>query len=191
MHNRKMLRGFYMGYYSSLIQRKFKDLVGSRYEEIRTEYSDFLVSEEEMKVTTVTSVLIPVDVFVKELPEKLTELIAAYGARVHLVYIIDRQTEVLIGEMVGEERKLEFIRKKEDYGRGVLDIITKKLESKGLSVQKSLFSGSKTEDVMRMSREYDLVALSRDFGAPGSEDIPLSPTVSHIGRRTERSVVIY
>jgi uncharacterized protein YbcI len=191
MHNRKMLRGFYMGYYSSLIQRKFKDLVGSRYEEIRTEYSDFLVSEEEMKVKTVTSVLIPVDVFVKELPEKLTELLAAYGARVHLVYIIDRQTEALIGEMVGEERKQEFIRKKEDYGRGVLDLITKKLESKGLSVQKSLFSGSKTEDVLRMSREYDLVALSRNFGAPGSENIPLSPTVSHIDLRTERSVVIY
>jgi uncharacterized protein YbcI len=180
-----------MGYYSSLIQRKFKDLVGSRYEEIRTEYSDFLVSEEEMKVKTVTSVLIPVDVFVKELPEKLTELLAAYGARVHLVYIIDRQTEALIGEMVGEERKQEFIRKKEDYGRGVLDLITKKLESKGLSVQKSLFSGSKTEDVLRMSREYDLVALSRNFGAPGSENIPLSPTVSHIDLRTERSVVIY
>jgi uncharacterized protein YbcI len=111
-----------MGYYSSLIQRKFKDLVGSRYEEIRTEYSDFLVSEEEMKVTPVTSVLIPVDFFVKELPEKLIDLLAAYGARVHLVYIIDRQTEGIIGEMVGEERKMEFIRKKEDYGRDLLDI---------------------------------------------------------------------
>ncbi len=191
MHNRKMLRGFYMGYYSSLIQRKFKDLVGSRYEAIRTEYSDFLVSEEEMKVSPVTSVLVPVDIFVKDIPDKLTELLAAYEARVHLVYIIDRRTEDIIGEMVGEERKLEFIRKKEDYGRTLLDIFTKKLEKKGLSVQKSLFSGSKTEDVLRMSREYDLVALSRAFGAPGSENIPLSPTVSHIGRRTERSVVIF
>jgi uncharacterized protein YbcI len=180
-----------MGYYSSLIQRKFKDLVGSRYEAIRTEYSDFLVSEEEMKVSPVTSVLVPVDIFVKDIPEKLTELLAAYEARVHLVYIIDRRTEDIIGEMVGEERKLEFIRKKEDYGRTILDIFTKKLETKGLSVQKSLFSGSKTEDVLRMSREYDLVALSRAFGAPGSENMPLSPAVSHIGRRTERSVVIY
>ncbi len=191
MHNRKMLRGFSMGYYSSLIQRKFKDLVGSRYEEIRTEYSDFLVSEEEMKVKPVTSVLIPVDIFVKEIPDKLTDLLAAYGARVHLVYIIDRQTEALIGEMVGEERKMEFIRKKEDYGRSLLDFFTRKLELKGLSVQKSLFSGAKTEDVLRMSREYDLVALFRGFGAPGSENTPLSPTVSHISGRTERSVVIY
>ena len=88
-----------MGYYSSLIQRKFRDLVGSRYESVRMEYSDFLATEEEMKIPPVNSILIPVDSFVENIPDVLIEVLKAYEARIHLVYIIDLNVLDLIDEM--------------------------------------------------------------------------------------------
>ncbi|MBP1929232.1 hypothetical protein J2741_001779 [Methanolinea mesophila] len=179
-----------MGYYSSLIQRKFKDLVGTRYEEVRLEYSDFLASEEEMKFSPIRTVLVPVDVLTTDIPGDLAELFLAYGARVHLAYIMDAQVLSLLDELAGEEAE-EFRKVKEAQGRDTLDRFTRFLEKKGIAVQTSLFSGSKTEDVIRLSHSHDIVALYRGFGAAASEMAPLSPVVSHLNRRVEQSVIIF
>jgi hypothetical protein len=180
-----------MGYYSSLIQRKFKDLVGARYEEVRQEYSDFLVSEEEMKFSPVRTVLVPVDIFTGDLPIDLVEIFRAYGARVHLAYILDAQMLLLLDELVGKESDAGFRKIKETKGQELLDKFSRFLEEKGLSVQTSLFSGSKIEDVIRLSHSHDLVAVYRGFGAATSEAAPLSPVVSQINRRVERSVIVF
>jgi hypothetical protein len=180
-----------MGYYSSLMQRKFKDLVGTRYEEVRQEYSDFLVSEEEMKFQPVRTVLLPLDILTGALPMDLVETFRAYGARIHLAYIMDAQVLSLLEELAGKESETGFREMKETKGRELLDKFSRFLEQEGLSVQTSLFSGSKTEDVIRLSHSHDLVAVYRGFGAATSESAPLSPVVSQINRRVERSVIIF
>jgi nucleotide-binding universal stress UspA family protein len=180
-----------MGYYTSLIQRKFKDLVGTRYEEVRQEYSDFIVSEEEMKFSPVRLVLVPVDVLAGDLPAELVETFLAYGARVHLAYIMDASMLSLLDELVGEESEAGFRKVKEKFGEELLDSLSRLLEEKGLAVQTSLFSGSKIEDVIRLSHSHDLVAVSRGFGAATSEETPLSPVVSQINRRVECPVIIF
>jgi hypothetical protein len=180
-----------MGYYSSLMQRKFKDLVGTRYEEVRQEYSDFLVSEEEMKFQPVRTVLVPLDILTGALPMDLVETFRAYGARIHLAYIMDAQVLSLLEELAGKESETGFREMKETKGRELLDKFSRFLEQEGLSVQTSLFSGSKTEDVIRLSHSHDLVAVYRGFGAATSESAPLSPVVSQINRRVERSVIIF
>jgi len=53
-----------MGYSSSLIQRKFKDIVGRRYDSVLKDYSEFLLTDEEMLVPEVRSILVPLDLFV-------------------------------------------------------------------------------------------------------------------------------
>jgi hypothetical protein len=179
-----------MSYYTSLIQRKFKDLVGTRYEEVRHEYSDFIASEEEMKFSPVRTVLVPVDILTADIPEDLAEVFLAYGAKIHLAYIMDSQVLSLLDELAGAESE-EFRRIKEAKGQEKLDEFTRFLEEKGIAVQTSLFSGSKTEDVIRLSHSHDLVAVSRGFGAVTSDAVPLSPVVSHINRRVERSVIIF
>lgn len=180
-----------MGYYSSLIQRKFRDLVGSRYESVRMEYSDFLASEEEMKIPPVNSILIPVDSFVEEIPDMLIEVLKAYEARIHLVYIIDSNVLDLIDEMVGEEMRSQYREKKEKFGKDMLRQLSGKLEGSGLKVQTQLFSGSKTEDIVRMSESHDLLALYRGYGSQVSDTQPLSPDVSQINHRVRHSVIIY
>jgi len=180
-----------MGYYSSLIQRKFKDLVGTRYEEVRQEYSDFLVSEEEMKFQPVRTVLVPIDILTRDLPMDLVEIFRAYDARIHLAYILDAQVLSLLEELAGKESEAGFREMKETKGRELLDKFSRFLENEGLSVQTSLFSGSKIEDVIRLSHSHDLVVVYRGFGSATSESAPLSPVVSQINRRVERSVIIF
>ena len=180
-----------MSYYSSLIQRKFKDLVGTRYEEVRHEYSDFLVSEEEMKFQPVKTVLVPVDILTGDLPMDLVEIFRAYEARIHLAYILDAQVLSLLEEIAGKESEAGFREIKETKGRELLDKFSRFLDEQGLAVQTSLFSGSKIEDVIRLSQSHDLVAVYRGFGAATSESAPLSPVVSQINRRVERSVIIF
>jgi nucleotide-binding universal stress UspA family protein len=180
-----------MGYYTSLIQRKFKDLVGTRYEEVRQEYSDFLVSEEEMKFSPVRLVLVPIDILTGDLPLDLVEIFLAYGARVHLAYIMDASVLSLLDEMVGKESEAGFRKVKEKLGQELLDTFSRFLEDKGLAVQTSLFSGSKIEDVIRLSHSHDLIAIYRGFGAATSDAAPLSPVVSQINRRVECPVIIF
>ena len=180
-----------MGYYSSLIQRKFRDLVGSRYESVRMEYSDFLATEEEMKIPPVNSILIPVDSFVENIPDVLIEVLKAYEARIHLVYIIDSNVMELIDEMVGEEMRSQYREKKEKFGKNMLTQFSGKLEGSGLKVQTQLFTGSKIEDVIRMSEGHDLLALCQGYGSQVSDNQPLSPDVSQINHRVRQSVIIY
>jgi hypothetical protein len=180
-----------MGYYTSLIQRKFKDLVGTRYEEVRQEYSDFIVSEEEMEFSPVRLVLLPLDILTGDLPPDMVEIFLAYGARVHLVYIMDASVLSLLDELAGEESEAGFRKVKEKRGQELLDTLSRFLEEKGLAVQASLFSGSKIEDVIRLSHSHDLIAVSRGFGAATSEAVPLSPVVSQINRRVACPVIIF
>jgi hypothetical protein len=180
-----------MGYYSSLIKRKFKDVVGHRYESVLKEYSEFLPTEEEMAVPDIRSILIPLDIFVKEIPRELIEVLSAYDADVSLVYITDAQVYAIIQETLDREAGDEFLRKKEEYGQRLLDRISADLTAAGIAVHSRMFSGHKGEDVEKIAGTFDMVAISKSYGAERTEGYPVSPLALRITQHLKVPTVIY
>ncbi|MBN2734824.1 MAG: hypothetical protein JXQ82_08225 [Methanomicrobiaceae archaeon] len=179
-----------MGYYSSLINRKFKDVVGNRYEGVLKEYREFLLTEEEV-VKDVKSILLPLDIFVKEIPEELYELFGIYGAEVTLVYISDRDAIAMVGEILGEDAAREYAEKKEKYGHSLMDKISEELEQRGISAKKRLFSGHKLDNIEILAKDYDLVAISLNYGGGRGDDNEISPVAQRLVHQVNKAVVLY
>jgi hypothetical protein len=180
-----------MGYYSSLIQRKFKDTVGTRYQDVLREYGEFLLTEELMRVPEVRKILIPLDIFVKDIPDNLYDVLSAYDAEITLAYITDTQVYSIIRETLTDELAEEFLKKKEGYGHDLLDTLTKELQQIGLTVHQRLFTGHKGEDVERMAADYDLIALSKSYGAEKTEHYPVSPLAIRISQHVKKLTMLY
>ncbi len=180
-----------MGYYSSLIHRKFKDMVGTRYEDVLREYGEFLLTEELMKVPEVHKILIPLDIFVKDIPENLYDVLSAYDADITLVYITDSQVYSIIKETLSTELAEEFLKKKERYGHDLLDTFTGELQQIGFTVHQRLFSGHKGEDVEKMAGDFDLIALSKSYGSEQTEHYPVSPLAIRISQHVKKLTLLY
>jgi len=180
-----------MGYYSSLIERKFKGRTMGSYEAIRREYADFLMTEEEMIVREVRKILLPIDYFVELLPSELVWVLSVYEAEVHIAYILDRDILTLLDEMAGGELRREYQEKKEAAGMEKLAMLSVQLEQAGLRVTTSLFDGSQIEDAVRLSESFDIVALSRVYGTGITEKTPVSPVTVQVAQRVHCSALIY
>jgi len=180
-----------MGYYSSLIQRKFRDVVGSRYQAVIREYNQFLPTEEEMVGTEVRRILMPLDYFVRSIPDECYTVLSTYDATVILVYIIDARTRALITETLDEEVAAEFCRNKEEYGRAMLQQVSARIASAGCASESRLFIGDKMADVSRMSEDADLLALSRSYGGMHADRTPLNPLTGAICRETHIPTLLY
>ncbi|MHC1626159.1 MAG: universal stress protein [Methanoculleaceae archaeon] len=153
-----------MGYYASLIRRKFRGVVGSRYQTVMQEYRQFLPAEEEMVVQEIERILMPLDYYVRSIPEEYYEVLSAYRGSVILVYIIDSRTLDIIRQTLGEDDAAEFRRNKEKYGEMLLREVSERISSLGLIPESRLFVGDKIDDVCRISQYADLLALSRNYG---------------------------
>lgn len=180
-----------MGYSSSLIQRKFKDIVGKRYEAVLKDYSEFLLTEEEMLVPEVRSILVPLDLFVHDITDEAIDVLSAYDATISLAYITDAGVVGLIEQTLDRAAMEEFRAKKEDYGQRLLERTAAKLEGHGFSTQTRMFVGHKGDDVVRMAANHDMVALSRRYADGESTDLSISPTVLRICQRVETPALIY
>jgi hypothetical protein len=165
----------WMGYYSSLIKRKFKDLVGSKYDTVLKEYSEFLLTEEQMLAPEIHSILMPLDNFVRKVPPELYDVLSAFDAEVTLVYITDSQTIAAIEEILEKEAGQEYLRKNEEYGRRLLDEI----------------SGQKGEDIEKMAEKFDLLVLSETYGAERTERYPVSPIALKISQHVRIPTIIF
>ncbi len=187
----KMNYSFLMGYYSSLIERKFRGRTKGLYEQIRKEYADFLMSEEEMRIREVRKVLIPVDYFVESLPPGLIWVLSTYQADVHIAYIIDRDALRLLDEIGGAGLKEEYQVKTEAIGREKLSSFSRVLGQVGIRVTTTLFIGSQIEDALRLSEGYDIVAVGRGYGSGTTGTTPASPASIQITQRAGCSVLIY
>ncbi|MDT8358124.1 MAG: universal stress protein, partial [Methanomicrobiaceae archaeon] len=174
-----------MGYYSQLIRRKFKDVVGKRYEDVMREYGEFLLSEEQMIPPKVKSILMPLDIFVHEIPPELYEVLSAFTCPVSLVYITDIQTVSVIETVLDKKASDEYLRKKESHAAELLDRVTRELEAKGLDSHRRIFTGQKGEDVEKMSETHDLLLLSKSFGAERTEGYPVSPIALRISQHVK------
>lgn len=180
-----------MGLYSSFIGRKFKHIAGKKYEDIIKHYREFLLTEEERKIPEIHSILMPLDRYVKNIPTELYETISAYEARILLVYILDSQVFELVRQTLSPEASEEFRRREEIMGEELLNNVAKKLESYGLKIQRRIFFGNKSDDVIRMAENYDMLAISRNYGAEITKTSPLSPLVLKIIQHLEIPVIVY
>ena len=182
---------FLMGYYSSLIERKFRGRTKGLYEQIRKDYADFLMSEEEMKVSEIKKILMPIDYFVGALAPGLIWTLSVYQADVHITYIIDRDVLRLLEEIGGADLRKEYQVKKEAAGREKLASFSQVLGHVGIRVTTTLFTGSQIEDALRLAEGYDILAISRGYGSGITEAVPASPAAIQITQRAECSVLIY
>lgn len=182
---------FLMGYYSSLIERKFRGRTKGSYEQIRKEYADFLMSEEEMRIREIRKVLIPIDYFVETLPPGLIWVLSTYQADVHIAYIVDRDVLRLLEEIGGTGLREEYQVKKEAAGREKLSTFSRILGQVGIRVTTTLFIGSQIEDALRLAEGYDIVAVARGYGSGTTETVPASPASIQITQRAGCSVLIY
>lgn len=181
-----------MGYSSSLIQRKFKDIVGKRYESVLKEYSEFLLTEEELLVPEVRSILVPLDFFVHDITDEAIDVLSAYDATISLAYITDAGViEILERAALNQSSTEEFREKKEEYGRKLLERTAAKLEEHGFSIQTRMFVGHKGDDVVQMAKNHDMVALCRRYADGESTDASISPIVLRICQRVETPALIY
>ena len=182
---------FLMGYYSSLIERKFRGRTTGLYEQIRKEYADFLMSEEEMRVGEITKILMPIDYFVESPTPGLIWILSVYQADVHIVYIVDRDILRLLEEISGAELRKEYQEKKEAAGREKLAAFSRVISHEGIRVTTSLFTGSQIEDALRLSEGYDVIAVNRGYGSGTTEAVPASPAAIQVTQRARCSVLIY
>ncbi|NYT16444.1 MAG: universal stress protein [Methanomicrobiales archaeon] len=182
---------FLMGYYSSLIERKFRGRTIGQYEQIRKEYADFLMSEEEMRVREIKKILIPIDYFVEPPAPGLVWVLSVYQAEIHIAYIVDRDVLRLLEEIGGAKLRDEYQVKKEVAGREKLAAFSRIIGHEGIRVTTSLFTGSQIEDALRLSEGYDIIAVSRGYGSGTTEAVPASPAAIQVTQRARCSVLIY
>jgi len=180
-----------MGYSSSLIQRKFKDIVGRRYEAVLKDYSEFLLTDEEMLVPEVRSILIPLDLFVHDITDEAIEVLSTYNATISLAYITDAGVIELLEQTLNHALTKEFRAKKEEEGQELLERTVTKLKAHGISTQTRMFVGHKGDDVVRIAKNHDMVALCRRYADGESTDVSVSPIVLRICQRVETPALIY
>ena len=116
-----------MGYSSSLIQRKFKDIAGRRYDSILKDYREFMLADEEMFIPELRTILVPLDLFVQDITDEALDVLSAYDATISLAYITDTEVIKLLEQALDSESTKEFQAKKEEYSQQLLSRISAKL----------------------------------------------------------------
>jgi len=180
-----------MGYYSALINRKFKDVVGQRYNDIMKDYKEFFISEEEFLEMEINRILFPLDISVKNIPESIYSLFELYNGEITLVYITDSYVCSVIGEVLGSDTAENYCSKKEKMGEQILDEVTRNLENKGLVVKKRMFSGNKWDDIERISEDFDMVAVSKDYGGGRGDENEISPVAQRLIQLLKVNTVLF
>jgi len=180
-----------MGYYSGLIKRKFKDVVGSRYETVMQEYHEFLPTEEELLPREIKKILFPLDISVQGVTEELCELIGIYDADVSLMYITDAKIFAIIQEALGPQAGEDFRMKKEEYGTDLMDRIEACLEPQGARVHRRMFLGDKIEDVVRATTDYDMIIIPQTYGSHDPASREVSATSMVLAQSVRLPTVVY
>jgi|GEM_PF-349552 predicted metal-binding transcription factor (methanogenesis marker protein 9) len=163
-----------MPYYEGVIKRKFKDLVGSKYEAIQKEYSEYILSEEELRPHEIKKVLLPLDFSVTEVSESICELLSVYeNATVTLLFITDAQIHEIITDSLDKAAGDEFIRKKEEYGNRLLDDYEQCFTSRGIPCKRRMLLGNKRQDVLKRATDFDMIVLPKCYASnhPDSCDV--------------------
>jgi hypothetical protein len=175
-----------------LILRKFKDIAGSRYEEIIKAYQEFFLTEEEMSIPTIASILFVLDRFSEKPSRELYEVLAAYpSATVRVVYIVDRGVYELIKDTLGENAAEEFREKEKSLAEKYLEEVSKALFELGMDFTTELTFEDKVEFSEREIKSHDLLVVSRHFGSETMKTHKVSPVTFRIVQRVEKPIIVY
>lgn len=181
-----------MGYIQSLIKRKFKDIGEKQYDKIRIEYAHFLVTEEELEIPEIKKILLPLDIFASDISDKCLEVLKTYDrAEINLIYLIDEKVTRIVSEIIGRDQLDHYIGQHKESGNRVLVDVSSKLENLGLKSKSSIYVGKKENEIIRLSESSDLLVISRDYGEPTSELVPVSPLAQDITRKAITPVILY
>lgn len=183
-----------MDIFSRLISRKFRNIAGERYEEIAQRYREFLLLPEEFVLPEVSSILLPVDRFAHDIPEELYDTLGAYAdASITLVYMIDRMAFHMIEQTLGK-REAERLRavEMERGGEKILSRMVKGgLEKIGLDVREKYILGNKSDEIIQLAADFDLLVISRSYGSEITKTSPMSPVVLKIVQHVDKPTIIY
>ncbi len=178
--------------FTDLITRKFQNIAGSRYEEILKAYEEFFLTEEEMVIPDIKSILIPLDRYTTTVPEEVYETISAYpNARLQLVYMIDENVCRLIKDTLGEEDAKKFREKEERRAREILSRMRDRIRELGIIWAEDTVFGDKSEYVESIAGEYDMLIISKHYGSETAKTHTVSPVVFRIVQYVGRPVVLY
>ncbi len=181
-----------MGIFSTIISRKFKNIAGARYERILKDYREFFLTKEELSLPIIKSILMPIDRSTRKVPKEIYEALSACeDAEVTVVYIMSEDACELIRQTLGEKASREFRLKQEESGRALLESITPSLERLGLKVRTRMLLGNKSEDVIRLSREKDLLVIPKLYGSEITKTTSISPVVMKIVQHVSIPVIVY
>ncbi|WP_363316541.1 universal stress protein [Thermococcus sp.] len=181
-----------MDIFSRLIARKFRHIAGDRYDEITKRYREFLLLPEEFVLPEISSILIPVDRFAHEIPGELYDTLEAYsGAAVTVVYITDRMAFRMIEQTLGKSEAERLKMAETELGERVLSEIVGELRAIGLRARGRHLFGSKSDDVIKLAAEFDLLVISRGYGSEITKMSPMSPVVLKIVQHVDRPTIIY
>ncbi len=181
-----------MPYYEGLIKRKFKGLVGSKYESIQKEYSEYMLTEEEMRPREIKTILLPLDFSVTTVSESIGELLSVYhDAAVTLIFITDAQVHDIIKASISAEAGAEFIRKKEEYGIRLLDDYEKSLTSHGISCKRRMTVGNRRQDILKMAPGFDLIALPKRYASNNPDSCDVSGDTIVLAQSLGQPTIIF
>jgi hypothetical protein len=181
-----------MGYIQSLIKRKFKDIGEKQYDKIRIEYAHFLVTEEELEMPEIKKILLPVDIFANDISDKCLDVLKTFdSAEISLIYLIDEKVTRIVGDIIGKDQVDIYVVQHKESGQRVIDNISSKIQNAGMKIKSSLYVGKKEDEIIRLSGNADLLVISRDYGEPTSELVPVSPLAQDITRRASTPVILY
>lgn len=180
-----------MGYFIELINRKFKDIAGNTYEDIRSDYRDFLVDEDVSGPLIPSRIVIPLDGDAGPIPSSLIDLIRGWNSDVLFLYIIDQDMQLSITRILGENQGSEFIDRNEALGTEILDDIIRVFQTAGITGSGQLLVGSPMTYLHQMLTNTDLLLLSRTYGRQSGFISGLSHMCRYLSRESPCSVLLY
>ncbi|ASJ00001.1 hypothetical protein [Thermococcus gorgonarius] len=181
-----------MGLFSELIDRKFRNIAERRYRDILEKYQEFFLTEEEMIIPEINSILLVLDRYSEKPGKEVYETISAYPhAEVCMIYTVDETVARLISVTLGEEEAMKFREVEREHGEKLLKEIEASLKEFGFAVKSRLLFGDKGEVVINREDKYDLFVISKKYGAETSKTSPISPLVIKIVQHVEKPIMVY
>lgn len=178
--------------FKKLILRKFNYIAGSRYEEIMKAYREFLLTEEEMEIPVISSVLLVVDRFSEKPPDEIYDVLTSYpGAFIKAIYLIDGRLCALIRETLGEEAAKKFRINEKSMGEEFIRDISGRLSQLGVNFSSEILFEDKASFVEDAMEDYDLLVISKHFGSEGLKTYNITPLAFRIVQRIEKPVILY
>ncbi len=175
-----------------LILRKFKNIAGSRYEEILKSYREFFLTEEEMRIPHVESVLLAIDRYSGEVPEGIFRLLEHYSPqRATVIYVIDENVCRLIRDTLGEEDSEKFREREKELAEKFLKNVGSRLNNSGLNWKGDVVFADKTKYIEGSMENYDVLVIGKQYGLESAKTHHISPLVFRIVQHVTKPVVLY